>query len=318
MKILHIYPANDLQLAQYVSLLIQQMPEDVETVSADHPKEAQRLCREIQPDIVHLHGHVECLLPRSQRLVITPHGQTFTQNAYALIARSSIEKKALAEHYERIEIIRNPLITRTTSSQELAKLTLAVYRKVMDSNVLELMDDNTRQTMRQVLKAAICGDRQWITTTIPSTADWRKLFIYAEHEGISSLLQKGIEIIGMDVPHINANQISCYLPNGYQRPTPMPDANIHEIIDMIHNESNQNKLSLLRLTEMHRALMKPDVDEELLVKSLQQKRLISFFACTLQLLSEQTGLNEGFMPCDPINDNQTEKLRIILKEHQQI
>ena len=318
MKILHIYPPNDSQLAQYVSLLMKHMKQDVESVATDHLKAAPKLIIELHPDIVHLHGDIHSQLPSSLRLVVTPHGHPVTLNAYALIARSSIEQSTLASHYERIELIRNPIITRTTTPQELASETLRVYRKVMDSNVLELMDADTLLMLKQLLKAAICGNHEWVTEALPKQTDWRKLFIYAEHEGIGHLLRHGINIMQLSIEPIDAAQIPTFLPTGFHRPEPSSKTDLPQIIEQAYVEVANGQLSMLRLCELHQALMSPDVDDEVLVKTLQGSHRLAFFSSMLQLLCEQTGLDEGFMPCKPTNNDTTQQLRILLKKHLQI
>lgn len=320
MKILHIYPKNDSRLAQYVGLLSKAMTDDVEMLSTDDNKDFLTACHQFRPDIVHMHGHTPFTIPEGTRLVITPHGQQVEHEAYTLIARSPIEYKQLAEHHQRIEVIRDPMITRTTTAQELARQTLGVYRRVMDSNVLELMDDDTLTALSLLLKAGICGDSRWLgnAPAMPSHPDWRKLLIYACHEGISDMLSDGIRVMGINAPTMDAASIPSYLPNNYQKPEPMGRIPLFALIRQIRTECQNDQMLILRLVETHQALMRPDVDERMLMRELESAKMQAFFACLLQLLSEQTRLDEGFMPCEPVNNRTTQRLRTLLKRHLQI
>jgi hypothetical protein len=51
---------------------------------------------------------------------------------------------------------------------------------------------------------------------------------------------------------------------------------------------------------------------------LTEKRLVKYFRHILQLLCEQTLIDEGFLPAMPIDDKQTARLRQQLKTHLRI
>jgi len=333
MKILHLYPKDNSQLAQYVMMLTSSLPQGVQSSCTDDVNTFQKFYSQDTPDIIHLHGEVIFTPPPSSRLVITPHGYPVGHHSYVLIARSSMEHKRLAASHKRIETVRNPIITHTTTPQQLASQTFAIYQKVMDSNVLELMDEPTRKCLSIVLKAAICGDARWVMNGDSSRAvdtkgvkgndansavDWRKLFIYAEHEGITTLVQQGIGILRLTPPAINAKDIPTFLPDNYQQPSPMPSKPLLKLIETAHSEKEKGVVLILRMAEIHRALLRPDVDEAMLLSELESRKLLPFFASLLQLLSEQTLLDEGFMPCQPMDNSLTKQLRTLLNNHLRI
>lgn len=316
MTVLHLYPKGDTAIAPYVSMLAKAMPAEVEPALTADAQELARLCKAQRPDIIHLHGNMACRLPRGPRLVVTPHGQSHPQHAaYVLVARSPMECERLkSQHQERIEIVRNPLITRTTSAELLGREMTAVYQKVMDSNPIELMGEQTLLALRILLKAGICGDKRWVERQAAEwqveATEWRKLFIYAEHEGVGGTLRRGLTVLGIDAPAIDATHIPVYLPTGYQKPMAATGENITELA--------AQPVTLRSLVCLHYALMQPKLDEDILLSELAASKLTRRFACLLQLLSEQTLLDEGFMPCAPADTKETEKMRRLLNQHQQI
>ena len=85
----------------------------------------------------------------------------------------------------------------------------------------------------------------------------------------------------------------------------MPTATFTELVADIY----QNGPSLLRLTELDRLLRRDTTDEAQLLQALRRQHRQSFFASILQLMSEQTLLTEGFMPCKPLDNRTTQQLR---------
>ena len=75
---------------------------------------------------------------------------------------------------------------------------------------------------------------------------------------------------------------------------------------------------LLHLIELTRELYRDNVNDELLTEKLEDKKLLSYTARLMQVLSEQTLLDEGYMPLDPKDDRQTEHIRRILTNHLKI
>ena len=318
MKILHIYPNGDTQLSRYVGLLQKSMADaadlESEAITDDARELKSVLQRGTQFDIIHLHGAVRCTLPQEPRLVVSAHGADIVKRSrepFAVIARSEMERSRLQEQQcRRIELVRNPVLTRTITWDVAARKMNAIYQKVIDSDVIELMDANTLQALTILLKAGICGDKRWVEGREIPEADWRKMCIYAEYEGVGAMLHKGIVTMGISVPAIDATHIPTYLPEGYQKPAPMEGKPIPYMV-----AKAKDNLSLSLLVDMHRALMSTELDEEMLMQELDREKLIEEFTCMLQLLNEHTLLDEGFMPCKPADNRRTKQLNQILYKH---
>ena len=345
MKILHIYPKDDNMIAQYASMIAQGMPAGVESITTNSPIEAKQQLADFKPDIVHLHGCldtnelkvIEKARKDGARLVITCHGQlqpweqekrkpslhnglieTCVSHAFALIAQSDIEAKNLneLEWNDRIETIKNPIITRSTTTELMVRATLAVYEKVMHSDVLELMDETDLNALHLLIKAGITGDKRWIRGAQIGSPNWQRLYIYAKYEGIELILRRGIVSLGIEPPQPNLTAI--YLPNDFHKPQPSADHGILPLIRKIKKEVDDEQLSFLRLVELDEALRSAALDEEVLMAEIQGAKLLPFLQSLLQVLSEHTLLDRGYMPCEPTDNPLTRKIKVTLSKHLKI
>ena len=75
---------------------------------------------------------------------------------------------------------------------------------------------------------------------------------------------------------------------------------------------------LLHLIELTRELYRDTVDDERLSEVLEEKGLTAFTRSLMQVLSEQTGLDEGYMPLTPIDNKLTRQIRQQLTNHLKI
>ena len=304
---------------RYLSLLSDAMRHHVRSVTCDEKADFQRLCSDFHPDIVHQHDTAPFSLPPTVRRVVSPNGSTAVatdgMGYYAIVARSKIEAQRL--RLPRTEVILNPLITKTTTFDETAEKMVRVYQRVMDSNPLPLMDEDARRLLAAVLKVGILGDQRWLPTppepnSQNAPTSLRLIQIYSELEGVAAIADEGLRILGISTPPRTA--IDCYLPEGFTPPVSMRG---RTVVDML-NDVSQNGLSLLRLTDLFRALHDEHLNESELLLQLEQNDLIQLFKSILQLLSEQLLLDEGFMPCAPEDNRQTQNLRTLLTNHLRI
>ncbi|MBP5339789.1 MAG: hypothetical protein J6Z14_10920 [Prevotella sp.] len=86
-------------------------------------------------------------------------------------------------------------------------------------------------------------------------------------------------------------------------------------IAVMLRDVQQNGPTLLRLTDLHRALHDDLLDEERLMATLDDEKQRPLMQSILPLLQEQTLLEEGFMPCPPIDNTLTRSLRKALADH---
>lgn len=356
MKILHVYPKTDEMVAQHVTLLMEGMQHSAELQAVSNLADFKTVCKSFEPDIVHCHGCWQYGIvnagnfarKQGARIVLSPHGQLepwvfeekplqekfhktalwqkpFVEKAYALIAFGKMEQQYLEElkWNPRIEVIHNAVITNSTTREKMCSQTFSVYQKVLDSNVLEQMDEATQQLMATIIKAGTLGDRRWVELTVPETVDWRRMLIYAEHQNIRNYVDYGINILGLSAVSLDTEHLPAYFPESYQRPK-----SIKNLIDDYKGDETDYLLRMIRqiekqplllhLIELTRELYRDTVNDDLLQEALEEKKLTKFASRLMQVLHEQTLLDEGYMPIEPLDDRGTQKIRESITNHLKI
>jgi len=356
MKILHVYPKADEMVAQHVAQLVEGMQLSAEVQAVSNLADFKNICKGLQPDIVHCHGCWQYSIvnagnfarKQGARIVLSPHGQLepwvleekplqekfhktaiwqkpFVEKAFALIAFGKMEQQYLVQlkWNPRIEVIHNAVITNSTTREKMCAQTFALYQKVLDSNVLEQMDDDTQQLMATIIKTGILGDTRWAALHMPEAVDWRRMLIYAEHQNIRNYVDYGINILGLSALILETAQLPAYFPEHYQRPQ-----SIKKLIGEYKGDETDYMLRMIRqiekqplllhLIEFTRELYRDTVNEDALVEAIEQKGLTKFAGRLMQVLQEQTLLDEGYMPVEPIDDRGTQKIRESLTNHLKI
>ena len=354
MKVLYVYPKNDDMVMQHVTMLSEGMQNSAEVRSVNNPSDAKAIVREWVPDIVHCHGcwnywvakTGNSLRRNGARVVFSPQGQLepwvmdegsikeklpkkvlwekkFAERAYSIIAFGKMEEKFLRKlkWNPRIEVIHNALITNSISCQEMCSQTFAVYQKVMDSNVLELMDEDTNNLLTIIIKAGILGDSRWtgITNDNISEVMWRRLLIYAEHQNVRNYVDYGINILDLRAPYIDTEKIDAYFPEGYKKPQTIKNVigefkgdETDYIVRMIR-QIEKNPL-LLHLIELTRELYRDNINDEKIQEVLEEKKMSKYTGRLLQILKEQTLLDEGYIKSvDVIDDGLAGQIKVGLK-----
>jgi len=353
MKILHLYTKSDPLTEQHVALLADGLRQSADVKASGVAREWRQLIAAMQPDILHCHGcwsralmsAAAYALRQGARIVLSPHGQLepwvlqhqpaqerlrkamiaqrkSVERCYALIAFGRMEEHFLGRlaWNPRIEVIHNALITNSITPQQMATQTLQVYQKVMDSNTLQLSSDDTRQMLALLIKAGITGDKRWISDPLPDDVQWRQLLLCAEHENIRNYVDYGISTLGLKVDQIDTAGLPAYFPPGYSRPEPLRQLigeykgdETDYLVRMIRQIQKQPLL--LHLIELSRELRRDNVDEERLREVLEEKKLLKYASRLVQVLSEQTLLDEGYQPLTPVDDRGTRQIRNAIFQH---
>ncbi len=343
-------------VAQHVTLLMEGMQHSAELQAVSNLADFKTVCKSFEPDIVHCHGCWQYGIvnagnfarKQGARIVLSPHGQLepwvfeekplqekfhktalwqkpFVEKAYALIAFGKMEQQYLEElkWNPRIEVIHNAVITNSTTREKMCSQTFSVYQKVLDSNVLEQMDEATQQLMATIIKAGTLGDRRWVELTVPETVDWRRMLIYAEHQNIRNYVDYGINILGLSAVSLDTEHLPAYFPESYQRPK-----SIKNLIDDYKGDETDYLLRMIRqiekqplllhLIELTRELYRDTVNDDLLQEVLEEKKLTKFASRLMQVLHEQTLLDEGYLPIEPLDDRGTQKIRESITNHLKI
>ena len=352
MKVLFLYPKLNLLIGRHVSQLTDGLRQSADIRTANSVSALRKALQEQSPDIIHCHGcpsvsvarAIFSALNRGARLVLTLHGQLepwaddrqrnfatdywqkeFVRRAYSVILLGRLERTNFLKlgWNSRIEEIHNAVTTNTISPQAMCADTFAVYQKVLDSDTIALMDESTAHMLRTLIKVGIMGDRRWAPVLPSGDISWRQLLLYAEHENIRNYVDYGISLLGCSVPAIDTTHIAAYFPDGYITPRPVRESvgDYHgketDYLLRIITQIRQQPL-LLHLIELTRELYRDTVDDERLATVLEEKHLTAFARSLIQILSEQTGLDEGFMPLPPADNRLTRQIRQQLTYHLKI
>ena len=358
MRILHFYRQENEMQARYVSMLAELMSGNVEFVPQYTLADVKKALTTSHYDILHIHGcwsiqyaKAAALAQRvGTRIVISPHGELepwilrerqwqekmpktllyqrqSIQEAYVIIAMGSMEHDSLEKlgWNPRIETIRNALITHSISPEEMSRQLLTVYRKVMDSDVIHVMNEKTREALFLLLKAAAAGSKQWMQGQEPSELsddEWRQLFIYARHEQLENWLKRGISVLSIREPLIDVSHVQSYYPATYSPVKTISETIGNKFVSenerllatfkYLHRLMTAHQLAMSHMIELEREIREHDIDEEMLMETLKENRLQSFAQRLMGVLAHFTHLEEGMMPVPAISDKQTEKLQTII------
>lgn len=359
MRILHFLPQTDAAISQYFQFLADNMGLEVENHKATTSEEARQLLRTIQFDILHVHGCwnnaqfsiVRKAIKLGARLVVTPYGQlepweqqqhfwkeklpkriiyqqSVIRQAYAVIVQGNMELECIQQlgWNKRCVIIRNALITNSTTPREMARQTFNAYQRIIDSNPLHLMNDNTLKFVKRLITIGITGDERWVMDEEePMLGDWRQIFCYAYQEQIMPTIQRAIRILNLITPDIDAAQIPYFLPDDYKDTPSIQQTIGNQFVSendrliatfkLIKKLIANHQLSIKYLVELDIELRNHPCDEARLAEQLQERGLIKMAARIMQLMNNFTGLTEGFMPIPPLNDRITKKYNALIENH---
>lgn len=365
MRILHYNPNSDSMVSQYLNMLCEGMGLACINEIVTDPSDVLKRLQTIHYDILHLYGcwHnssykiVSLAFKHQTRLVISPNGQLepwvvgnnywkeklpkrllyqqrIVEKAYAVIVHGKMEEDFIKKlgWNKRVFVIKNALITRTISQQEMTQQVLQVYRKVMSSNPWELMDEEMRHELGQFIKLGITGDERWLEgekLEVPDTLEkWRLFLCYAHQEQIEDTMMKAFRILNFNVPDFNIDQIDYFVPDDYVTPH-----SIEHVIGVRFASENDrllatfrhlrklvahHQLSIMHLIELDDELRNHSYEEAALCETLKEIRLYKFVARIMGVMEQKTGLTEGMMPMPPLNDRFTQQIVKQIENHLKI
>lgn len=380
MVILQFIPKTDMKdtdLEHYLSMLMEGLCRHAEVHCTHSFKEFRQVANTTRPDIVHLHACWNITGYRIQHwtsthlipLVLTLHGKMlpwhlhkhyWTQKlplligyqrraicqAEALQVSSGMEYKKMKDTNwtPRLALIKNPIITRDISPEELALQMMALYNKVIDSNSFRLMTADEKTTENDLLRIGLAEDglspqlsqQQINLLQTLSNDSWRKILIHAYDEETIDVVKKGAQKIQLHLKDIDVDSLDRFaqkleknsgelektkpltknpitknaLDNirSDEKPTET-DMQVAMMLLNIDYEIRHRTLIRRHLNELYRFLRFQSYNEDKLVRMLNTLKLTDFTASLLQILRETLELEEGFMPIDPVETPRTNQLR---------
>ena len=361
MNIIHYNPWGDKLSAEYIDTLNKSMEGKAVCRVAGSFLELRKEMAQQHADIIDIHGcwhdsiPLTTLLARRHltRIVVTPHGQlepwvtrrhwlTSTlprmlayqrrtiRKAYSVIVMGEMDEKNLERlgWTKRIETIGCSLFTSSITDEEMARQTLAVFQKVMDSNVVELMKPNTTQALHSLHKACIIADAQWLKQEEREAVEnlddvsWREIEINGHHTFTLVDIRHGADTLGITLPDCRPSEIACYMPYKYDKDAlrhrlaslSADEKGMHspaDVVDMIkalHQKTRKNTLGIADIIQFSSTLYRLRTDEDEVRYLLSEAQLTKFAARLMQLVSHFTLLPDGFLIVQPLGDNQERQI----------
>lgn len=368
MNIIHYNPIGNKTIADYIDTLNESMGKDNVCRTVNTLMKFRSEIKRQPADIVNIHGcwHHSMAMAASMavshgaRVVVTPHGQLepwilrhrrFTQKllqrllyqrrivgrAYAVIVMGEMELGNLKRlgWTRRIETIPCSLFTSSITDGEMAGQTMRVYRKILDTNVLPLMDSTTTSAMHSLFKAAVTADGRWLDDderlALSSLDDrqWRQLEIYGHHTATLHYIRQGAENIGLPLPDFHPETIACYPPRhavgdkGREPVEPLPTdahgqhtpAHVIDMIKSLRHKVRHHTFGMADVVQLSATLYRLRTDEDEVRYRLDDKQLTKFMSRLMHIVGHFTLLPEGFFIVSPLADRKTRKIqKSILKQ----
>ena len=361
MNIIHYNPHDDKVIAEYIDTLNMAMTDDVVSRNASTVKEIKKELTSQHADIINIHGCWHHSLPivmsmakkHNARIVVTPHGQlepwimSRQNTALRLFRQTTYQRRLIRQAYsvivmgemeymntkrlgwsDRIETVSNSLFTSKTTDSQMAKDTIGVFQKVMDSNVFQAMDEITRKALFMLFKAAVTNNRQWIDNEEANLIgaldyhQWRQIMIYGYSTSSLEYILHGAEVFSITPPDCHPENIKHYpaararhiaeaksLPilkigdNGSHSQDDMV-----EMIRAIKEKADQKTIGIADILQLAVALFNLRINEDELRYKLDESQLSSFAARAMALCTYFTCIPEGFLVTHSKNDRKTKAI----------
>lgn len=243
---------------------------------------------------------------------------------------------------KRVAIIKNPIFTAEISPEEMARLMIALYRKVQDSNASRLLTPEAQQVIGPLLQLGVdefvlrekdrCDELRQKAQQLTGE-DWRMISIYASDEQVFELLGNGLNRLSLSVPLIAVNELDRFPNKRKYAKGPLKDdgllsrniimkGKMHDYVS--DTEVNEKKFCiqvanfkyemehrgapLLHLVDIYRALRFCDMDEVRVLEILNMMGLEAFASRLMTMEQKFLGLTEGFMLIEQKDDKETSQL----------
>ena len=243
---------------------------------------------------------------------------------------------------KRIDIVQDSVLNSSLSDDEMAQQTISFYRKVLDTRYQFAMTAMEKDAIPSLLHVGLAQETthnllpsdQLLNLRSLNPEQWRRIFLYADDEGVREIVDNCISRLQLNAPTIDTATIQRFpllspkettsvdtdklignQPMTRQRLSDYSneeDAIIKKIATIIANTrqiERKKKLSLRLLTDLYTVIKYNDYDEDRLADVLRHLRLYRYSRRMIQLLAEKVLLKEGFMPFPPRNDRKTKGIK---------
>ena len=349
-------------LLNYVMIAKEALETKAELELATTKSQFQKLLHSFQPDMVHLFGawswqNAVAAFQASRcgvRYVVTPFCQLepwvmqtrhwhekmpkrllfqkrLLTKAYAIISMSDSERTGISRlgWNQRIEVVENPQTTTAITAEEMGHQLIAIYRKVLDSNLMERMQPATIQAIPCLIKVGLTSNGNWLSEEEKrscsqlSLEEWDKLLLYSQQEHFFNTILTGTKILQLHVPEVNIEERPCYYPDHWKdHRTDMgdyslrlDDANIIRHLKTIIRQAKKNQLTIHDIIEYASALYHASLTEDKLQEKLRNEDMTKDTASIMAVLQQLTDMDEGMMPLVPSASRLSKKVLRNIQNH---
>ena len=274
---------------------------------------------------------------------IIVYQKKIVRDAFAVVVMGRMEEECMKRlgWNVRIEVVKNSMITDTITEKEMAIRMLYLYNKVMDSHTLSLLNGDERNAFAALLKAGVTHDQRWLTDDEKASVSslsplaWRRIKIHAFHTSISDTIADAEATLNISHAEIKPEAIPCYLPLADKRRglftkelKPLPaviadDKGYHtdslcKFMKILQKHAATGQLTLKDIVETAKQMRRALIDEMAFSEEMKIKGLDDFVSSIMQILSDYTSMEEGFMLAPPKNNSHTKKLASMIDNELQI
>lgn len=266
----------------------------------------------------------------------------FVKSVDALILDDAKEREAILklEWKTRIDVIPSSLLDSSISADVEAEQMIAFYRKVLATRYQYGMSPFERELIPSIMHVGLSQtdtrnllpSNQLIALREVNPEQWKRLFLYAEDEGIRDIFNHCIQQLQLNAPLIDTALIDRYplLKAKNIQDLLLDDkakkikkeklsdkadnlsAVMQDIIASIYMAKlyfRKGTLSMHHIGELYQIIKYNDYDEEKLKQILKHLKLHRFARRLIQILKEYVQLEEGFIPILPLDDKGTQRIR---------
>ena len=336
-------------------------------------KKFLRVLYGFMPDIVHIHGSYNFIASRIELwskkrgfpVVFSSYGgmnpnfieekygirtwkmicyqEKMVRHADAMLLTDQEEGDYIVQqkYNNRVAVISDPRTDEYTDYEEMAKETMSLYQKVLDSDMGTKLDKNSREAISALLHLSLSGTNERqplcaediLNLRSLSPKKWRDLLIYAEEQGVTQIVHDGIERAQLKVADLDVTSVMRFSPQFPKDTSSLPSGSLlwgkhlqkvfekktqdcgeveKSVCYMLQNlryHIKHQSVTLKHLCDLYTTYRHDPVNDAALDTKLRELHLHTFARRINQILKETVYLAEGFMPVPALNDNGTEKIR---------
>lgn len=243
---------------------------------------------------------------------------------------------------DRVDYVPAHILNSNTSQDSMAEQHIEIYRKIINTGYRRLMTNVEMNSLNCLLHVGIQQEgkskqlksEQLLELRKLNPQQWQRILLYSDDEDVREKVNLGIERLQLSCPDIDTNMIWRYSP---LNPKKIGNLNSDKILAkdllvknriedaivdgelelralsiMFANSKyllNSRKFTLHHLADLYLYIKSNDYDEVKLQGILRKMNIYRFARRLLQILSDVLFLEEGFLPFQPLDDMQTQKLK---------